>query len=289
MQGWSSARRSETRISQRAALIRTSLPPEGKERVGIGAVREAVHTGQFAPAQGDRKVCLIPRAEALTVEAANALLKTLEEPPREMAFVLLAEHTADLLPTIVSRSRLVRLESTESQELRRNLLDVGYTEAQAGWLAAVANRDGEAARFTASLLDLDALEAAAREQVEPLPAQELAATSTDGESILRHVALAHLLDRALSRDPEMLTAGVRFLAQQSREVLFTFLHDLLDAAFERVRASESKPDSMHADAAPDRLACRAIETAYRALSVYSPPEAVLLSLFLSIGGVADGR
>jgi len=265
------------------------LPPEGKERVGIGSVREAVRAGQFAPAQGDRKVCLIPKAEALTVEAANALLKTLEEPPREMAFVLLAEHTADLLPTIVSRSRLVRLETSAPRELRRRLLEVGYTDAQATWLAAIANRDGETDRFTDALLDLDALATAAEEHVESLPPQELAATCTEGESILRHAALTHLLDRSVSRDPDLLTAGVRFFAQQSREALFTFLHDLLDAAFERVRETESEPDATPADAARDRLACRAIETAYRALSVYSPPEAVLLSLFLSIGGAADGR
>ena len=84
------------------------VAPDGKERIGIAQVRDLIRSAQFSPVQGDRKVCLIPRAEALTPEASNALLKIVEEPPRGLAFVLLADHPSDLLPTIVSRSRVVR-------------------------------------------------------------------------------------------------------------------------------------------------------------------------------------
>ena len=61
-------------------LIELSAP-EGKERIGIAQVREVIHQAQFAPMQAAQKVCLLPRAEQLTMEAANALLKVLEEPP----------------------------------------------------------------------------------------------------------------------------------------------------------------------------------------------------------------
>ena len=256
------------------------LPADGKERVGIAAVREAVRAGQFAPVQGDRKVCLIPLAEALTVEAANALLKTLEEPPREMAFVLLASHTADLLPTIVSRSRIVRLSNEEPADLIARLSKLGYSEEDAQWLIEVADREGEIDRFLEAHTDVAPLRDETSRRARSLSATDLMAACTDGESLVRRAALERLLELALERDPNVLTSGIRTLASQSREVLFAFLHDLLDVSFERVRSD---------DTAAARRACRAIETAYRALSVYTSAEALLLSLFLTIGGVIDGE
>jgi len=260
-------------------------PPEGKERVGIDAVRETVRASQFAPVQGDRKVCLVPFAEALTVEAANALLKTLEEPPREMAFVLLAGHTTDLLPTIVSRSRIVRLASTGPSEFVERLCGLGYEEAEARWLMSVAGRDGEIDRFVAERVDLAALRRASVQRAAACSTAELIAACSEGESVLRRAALARFLELARARDVELLTSGVRLLAAQGRDALFTFLLDLLDASFERALASEAAPSD---ERALDRAACRAIDAAHRALVVYAPTEAVLVCLILSIGGAADG-
>jgi hypothetical protein len=262
-------------------------PTAGKERVGIDAVREVVRSCQFAPAQGDRKVCLIPYAEALTVEAANALLKTLEEPPREVAFILLAGHTTDLLPTIVSRSRIVRLRAERPDELVRRLTEKGYEENDARWLISVADREAEIDRFLDERIDLPAIRDASKALAESLSMLELVTACIEGESILRRAALARLLDLAARRSPDLLTDGVRCLASQSREVLFALLGDLLLASFDLVRNVEREAGGDGTQRVA-RLACRAIEAAYRALSVYSPPEAVLVTLFLSIGGVSDG-
>jgi len=262
-------------------------PPDGKERVGIEQVRAAIRAAQFAPVQGQRKVCLIPTAEALTPEAANALLKTLEEPPREMAFVLLATHTNDLLPTIVSRSRIVRLPATSREADRERLVDRGYSDAEARWLLAVADRDTEIDRFFEERLDIDALRAAAEERARQLDPPDLVAAVVSGESIVRRAAVVELLERAERRDVPLLTEGIRTFASQTRPALFAFLADLLAACSEGVRAGADRMTA--SDPRTLRAACVAIDRAHRALSVHGPTEAILLSLLLSIGEGIDAH
>jgi len=75
----------------------------------IEEVREVIHWSGMRPFESDWKICLIKDAGRLTHEAQNALLKTLEEPPAQTIFCLLAENTDNLLETIRSRSFLVRL------------------------------------------------------------------------------------------------------------------------------------------------------------------------------------
>ncbi|MBK9323644.1 MAG: DNA polymerase III subunit delta' [Bdellovibrionaceae bacterium] len=71
-----------------------------------------------------RRVVIIDQAQLLNLQAANSLLKTLEEPPAETYFFLLAPSAAGLLPTLRSRSRTVGFKPLKSEEIRR-----GATEA----------------------------------------------------------------------------------------------------------------------------------------------------------------
>lgn len=274
-------------------------PPEGKERIGIGQVRDAIRSAQFSPVQGARKVCFVPRAEALTPEAANALLKTLEEPPREMAFVLLAGHAGDLLPTIVSRSRIVRLAPVGSSEHIAALVSAGYAPHDARWLVSVSDRAGELDRFLGSVIDLPSLRSSAQSRASAMHMTELSAAVIDGESVLRRAALVELLARASRRDLDVLTDGVRTLAAQTRDAQFLFLQDLLAACFESLRQAELGTESESAADQGEttllmtsedlRTACLAIDGAHRALSVYAPAEAILLTLFLAMSSTAGGE
>ena len=83
------------------------LAPE-KENIRIAQIREAEEFLRFRPLEAPVRVVLIPEAERLTPEAANALLKSLEEPPSYAHFFLTAVSAEGLLPTIVSRSQVVR-------------------------------------------------------------------------------------------------------------------------------------------------------------------------------------
>ncbi len=61
------------------------------------------------PLNAKNNICLITDAAAITIPAQNALLKTLEEPPLSAQIILLADSTAKLLPTVVSRCQIVNL------------------------------------------------------------------------------------------------------------------------------------------------------------------------------------
>lgn len=79
------------------------LPTEGSSSIGVDPIRAL---GQFmhgASQQGGVKLAIIPQAELMTEAAANALLKTLEEPPQNSFLILQSAHPAQLLPTILSR------------------------------------------------------------------------------------------------------------------------------------------------------------------------------------------
>jgi DNA polymerase III subunit delta' len=81
-------------------------PEKDKAQIKIEQIRELRRLTEYPPLGGGWRVVLIRPAEALTVQseaAANALLKTLEEPPPQHLLVLTARGEADLLPTIVSR------------------------------------------------------------------------------------------------------------------------------------------------------------------------------------------
>ena len=86
------------------------LSPEKRE-ITIKQVREVINFLKYAPLEASYKVILIKDAEKLNPEASNALLKSLEEPPEYALFILLTENFTQLLPTIVSRTQVVRFRS----------------------------------------------------------------------------------------------------------------------------------------------------------------------------------
>jgi len=82
----------------------------GSNKIGIDQIREVNHGLSFAPLSAQYRVLVICQAEAMTPEAANAFLKTLEEPSPGNIFVLTATEPLDLLPTIVSRCQKVSFQ-----------------------------------------------------------------------------------------------------------------------------------------------------------------------------------
>jgi DNA polymerase-3 subunit delta' len=75
--------------------------------IGIDLVRDLNRALSFAPLSGKYRVCVFHQAEAMTKEAANSLLKMLEEPPLGNIFILKTNEALDLLPTILSRCQRV--------------------------------------------------------------------------------------------------------------------------------------------------------------------------------------
>jgi len=270
-------------------------PPTGKQKIGIAQVREVIRDGQFAPTQASHKICLLPTAEALTPEAANALLKVLEEPPRGLVFLLLAEHSSDILPTILSRSRIVRLTPPSQEEILAKLTAVGYGEEEGRYLLALVHNDEELRDFLATHEDLAALRAQAEERVRGATPEEWVAAVTGSDPILRHAGILVAVDRFLDGDVELAVVGARLLARVERAKGVLFLEDLLDVAFAMVRWKAIFPPyedrllaSLCERVRPKVVLafCRRVEKRYQALERYAPPESVFLSLFLAIGRLA---
>ena len=77
--------------------------PEGERDVGVDTIREVLEETLSYPSVGPLRFFLIDGADRLTTAAANAILKTLEDPPRTTRFILLAENYKGVIPTIRSR------------------------------------------------------------------------------------------------------------------------------------------------------------------------------------------
>ena len=89
---------------------------------------------------GQGKVCLIDDADLMTREAANALLKTLEEPVAGTFIILISNHPEVLLPTILSRCQRVTFSRLPQQELVRHLRhELSVSSAEATVLAAISD------------------------------------------------------------------------------------------------------------------------------------------------------
>ncbi len=104
----------------RVVDIEFSRTVEGRNTVTsitIDAIRELERTVNLNPYEGARTVVIIDGAGSMTVDAANALLKTLEEPPPGVLFLLLADHEEALLPTIRSRCQALQLLPMARQEM----------------------------------------------------------------------------------------------------------------------------------------------------------------------------
>ncbi len=99
------------------------LPPDPPQLlVKLGQVRTLIGGIYSLPAEAKRRVYLFPSA-AFMKEAANSLLKVLEEPPEYAHIILMAEHPGELLPTIRSRCAPVRLVALSATELEALLVE----------------------------------------------------------------------------------------------------------------------------------------------------------------------
>ncbi len=134
---------------------------EGRQpQIKIEQIRELRQLTAYPPVGGGWRVALIKPASALNDAAANALLKTLEEPPARHLLILAAAQEGDLFPTLVSRCQKLTFAPLPPALIRRELEKRGRSPAQAALLAALSG--GSLGR--AVMMDPEAL-LAQRDQV----------------------------------------------------------------------------------------------------------------------------
>ena len=92
-----------------------------KKTVSVSLVREIREEIYIRPNEADRKIYIFPRGQDMTIEAQNALLKVLEEPPAYGVFLLLTDNPERLLPTVRSRCTELTLQPLPDDTIRRAL------------------------------------------------------------------------------------------------------------------------------------------------------------------------
>ncbi len=119
------------------------------EVLRIDQVRELQHNLALAPYEARYRVAVLLRFEEAHASAANAMLKTLEEPPAQDVVILTANSAESLLPTIVSRCELIRLRPLPTDETSRGLVALlGIPMDKADQLAHISGgRPGYAIRL----------------------------------------------------------------------------------------------------------------------------------------------
>ncbi len=102
-------------------LTRNAAEARSRTEISIDQIREMQHTASLPPFEGKYKVFIIDGAELMSTEAANCLLKTLEEPAEKVVFILLTTNDNLLLPTVVSRCQRLELTPLPAPEIEAAL------------------------------------------------------------------------------------------------------------------------------------------------------------------------
>lgn len=118
----------------------TKFTIEGASQIRISQIRELRRTLSYSNSLPGRKFVVIFNAEDMRVEAQNAFLKTLEEPRKDVTFILLTLHKDALLPTILSRCQILFFPPLPREEVKQFLIkDYGKNPQESDIIAQFAN------------------------------------------------------------------------------------------------------------------------------------------------------
>ncbi|MEH2097212.1 DNA polymerase III subunit gamma/tau [Nostoc sp.] len=207
---------------------------DAASNTGVDNIRELIEKAQFAPVQCRYKVYVIDECHMLSTQAFNALLKTLEEPPKHVVFVLATTDPQRVLPTIISRCQRFDFRRIQLEAMVKHLSAIACYESihispEAVTLIAQLSQGG--LRDAESLLDQLGLLAG---EVTPDRVWDLVGTVSEQD-------LLGLLNAIAQDKPEAVLDCTHYILDRGREPL-TLLQNL--AAFYR--------DLLIAKTAPNR-------------------------------------
>jgi len=135
------------RVASGAHPDLTWVSPSGAHEILVSDIDgPVVSAASKTPFEAACRVFVIERVDELGDQAANRMLKTLEEPPSFVHLILLSDRLAEVLPTIRSRCQLVRFDAPTVQETAAELAALGEDEETALACAQLALGDGDRAR-----------------------------------------------------------------------------------------------------------------------------------------------
>ena len=206
------------------------LEREG-DLIRVDQIEPVVADLSLKPFSAARRVWVIPEVEYLHPAAANKLLKSIEEPPSFVVFILVTDRLERVLPTIVSRCQVVEFRPLSDTEVAEYLMDRHHLDA--------------AAAEALARLSLGSVERAARLAVD-------AAGPRRREEFLRHSAALAAGSRP-SDGPEPGAAFIGVLERQQAEIAGALEQDLARRLSELERQFQDKKDlKWYADKAESR-------------------------------------
>lgn len=205
---------------------------------GIDEMRDLREKVRFAPSMGQYKVYVIDEAHQLTNEAFNALLKTLEEPPAHVIFVLATTESQRIPATIVSRTQRFDLRRIPHLKMVQQLAAIATSEkwqVEPAALEAISRHAQGSLRDAESILDQVATFAEGKVRIDDVD-ELLGATDWEETSAL--------FDAIAANDAAKAVGLVRTLVDDGRD-LRLFVRRAMDhmRALVLVRASDMLPDT----------------------------------------------
>ena len=219
------------------------LAPEGAQGYVVDQIRDVMADTLLAPIQAKRKVYIIDRVDLLGTAAANAFLKTLEEPPSDVVLILLGRTRESVLPTIVSRCQVVPFRHIPASEAAGILVqNTGCTLPEAS--IAIEACGGSITKAA------DFLRSKERAQLRLTMTQALASLArADDLDVLGYAAEIVLaskapLDRVRQEQERILDERSEFLQKSALKTLETrHKRALSQASFELLRQMTSVANS----------------------------------------------
>jgi len=99
--------------------------PSKTKAIGVDDIRQQmVNIANIKPYKNKYKIFIIDNAETMTVQAQNAMLKTIEEPPLYSIFIFLSNNSASFLPTVLSRCILLKLRALPESTVKKYIMKV---------------------------------------------------------------------------------------------------------------------------------------------------------------------
>jgi len=102
--------------------------PREKDSISVDEMLQIVNDVPLAPYESDKKIYILNNASNINIQAQNKLLKTLEEPPKEVYFILNVTNEAKVLSTIKSRCRKIYLSPYSEEELLDSIKDFDLSD-----------------------------------------------------------------------------------------------------------------------------------------------------------------
>ena len=184
-------------IGQSESIL--NIAPDGAS-IKIEQVRSIL---EFCSLQklGRAQVVIIDQAHLLNLQAANALLKSLEEPPEGTYFILVSANSAALLPTIRSRAQLIRFKPLSTSELKAVLVSgrIGIKDTDDSLLRASGGSVAEALKLLSHREEVLNIEAAALRFVKRSQSEWPAEEISELRDLIKDKTLLPLLASAIQR------------------------------------------------------------------------------------------